>query len=507
MKLISLYIKKFKKFSDKWIYFNKHELDEELIAIYGNANITALIGENGIGKTTILSLIVLIFRYLQRDQDKLPTDFSLTYEINKENVTIEYINNSVFITIKNIKKLLLEMQRKNRKNLYALKKHQNSIQIENVTFDEVRKYIPTSVIASGFDIDYNVDYPSNLICDKFVKLNNNHYFSSSVGLYVSGGICKFFHSYFNKNNSLSKAFDRLSITIQPYVKVRLTLPYLFDSPKSEEHTRMKRIEVLDGFYIPLRQDKFINLFKDIDYLAKKHNLSSRSLLINIFNKTVFNDFILGTYDGGFNWKFDLGNFMQTNQIYRDIIYMLVENNALYVNDIFLTKNDRPEYSIEKMSTGEKIIFGRVFNILSHIKSNSIIIIEEPEIHLNYNWVKQLISILLELFKDYPVHLLLSSHNYSFVNNLQSEQVLLLTEDKIKKPDHSIFLANEDYIGQMLNNNIHINSLIEDHLENIINKDDTSLIKYFFEITGESYLKLILFKKLVSLGEIDVESIK
>lgn len=41
-------------------------------------------GENGSGKTTILSFIAKIFRYIQRFRDRIPCDFSLAYTIETD---------------------------------------------------------------------------------------------------------------------------------------------------------------------------------------------------------------------------------------------------------------------------------------------------------------------------------------------------------------------------------------------------------------------------------------
>lgn len=70
-----------------------------------------------------------------------------------------------------------------------------------------------------------------------------------------------------------------------------------------------------------------------------------------------------------------------------------------------------------MSSGEKMFIIRILSILSEIEDNSIIIIEEPELHLNPSWTKQIVTMLHHFFNTYNVHFIISTHNYSFINTV------------------------------------------------------------------------------------------
>lgn len=89
MKILKLYIEDYKKFLNETIDFNIKHNEKYFKDIYGDINITALIGANGTGKTTILSMIAIIFRYLQRNQYLIPSNFELLYEINNNEILIE----------------------------------------------------------------------------------------------------------------------------------------------------------------------------------------------------------------------------------------------------------------------------------------------------------------------------------------------------------------------------------------------------------------------------------
>ena len=89
MKIFSLYIEKYMKFEKQEIKFNsenisrsKEDFQKEL---FGKMNITLFCGLNGTGKTSVLSFIAKIFRYLQRFRERIPSDFKIHYSIKKEN--------------------------------------------------------------------------------------------------------------------------------------------------------------------------------------------------------------------------------------------------------------------------------------------------------------------------------------------------------------------------------------------------------------------------------------
>ncbi|WP_067143101.1 AAA family ATPase [Oceanivirga salmonicida] len=170
-----LYIKNYKKFFNQNIYFGEYNRNKFEINIFKDMKITAFIGLNGSGKTTILSLIVMIFRYIERYQDRIPTDFILKYSINDSEVIISKVEKVIFIEINKIKYILLGMERKNGRNIYPENEYSKKFNYPRIIFDDIRKYIPKFVIVSGFDEEYMIEYNQNLICDKFVKFYSNLY--------------------------------------------------------------------------------------------------------------------------------------------------------------------------------------------------------------------------------------------------------------------------------------------------------------------------------------------
>ncbi|WP_315971258.1 AAA family ATPase [Clostridium botulinum] len=164
-------------------------------------------------------------------------------------------------------------------------------------------------------------------------------------------------------------------------------------------------------------------------------------------------------------------------------------------------------SLNKMSTGEKIFLCRLFFLLSKIQNDSLIILEEPEIHLNYSWVKQLITVIKLLFDEYKTHFLISTHNNAFINMLFAQNILILEDDTIKHPNFNIFLANEREINRKLFKNSNIKNIIEKEILSMIDTANKEELEYIMSNLGESYFKYMLFRRLNEIGDKDVESDK
>lgn len=93
MKLKYLYIENYKKIKKTEIQFETDSLNTKLYKeYYPNLSFNILVGENGTGKTTIMSFICRIFNNLQRYHDRIECDFILKYSISnedKESIEIE----------------------------------------------------------------------------------------------------------------------------------------------------------------------------------------------------------------------------------------------------------------------------------------------------------------------------------------------------------------------------------------------------------------------------------
>lgn len=176
--------------------------------LYKNASITAFIGLNGTGKTTILSLIANIFRNLERSQSKIPTDFKLNYEINDHQVSIQRYEEVVYMRIDDEGTFVLpERGRRKGQDYYNKEKVPSDYTEKTKKFHEILDFIPRRVIVSGFDSEYELEYPINLLATKLLKINSKLYYKNTYGMDFSEGIFKFINMYF-QNQQLNYIFKK-----------------------------------------------------------------------------------------------------------------------------------------------------------------------------------------------------------------------------------------------------------------------------------------------------------
>lgn len=467
--------------------------------LYNNLNITAFIGLNGSGKTTILSLIAAIFRYIERGQEKIPTDFELYYNINNSNVILRRDQGLMYIKVdNNADKILLKTERKNGKLYYNKDEIPTIFKERTVFVDDVIQYLPSNVLVSGFDKEYELEYHSRLIAKRIVKVNTNMYYDTAYGLDISLGMFRFFDCYFS-SVSLRKTFHKMDLSFSDEVYVRYSPPVCY---YEEKNSHLYNYDLfLDKYYI---KPESLTYFNELLEIREKYSMELSQISIDDFMNGSFFDIFRLTYsDDGFNLIFSFSNTILKHKFAREIINLLISHKYLYFNNFLISRIQK--YNIKNMSTGEKLLMGRIFFFLSHIENESILILEEPELHLNYFWNKHYISILQDLMNNYKSHVLISSHDYGLISSLFSEQILLLDSNGVRSPTFKTFLADENIILSKLVKQSLTENSFEEKVISALDSDNIDMIKEYFSVMGESYLKIVLFKKLVELGEISVES--
>ncbi len=110
-------------------------------------------------------------------------------------------------------------------------------------------------------------------------------------------------------------------------------------------------------------------------------------------------------------------------------YTIIQNlrNLKIIRDITLyVYRFGQKYSFDECSSGEKHILFAFLNIARHIRDNSLILIDEPEISLHPNWQMIYITALKQLFRDYPsCHFVIASHSPYLVSDLNPESSSLI----------------------------------------------------------------------------------
>ncbi len=463
MKITKLYIKDFKKYKDQTIIFNSEDYNTIQQELYKKMNLTLLSGENGSGKSTILSFIAIIFRYLQRYRERIPCDFILSYEINHNN-TIIHIELSKTGNLFYIKKhgktsIIQKYDLKSRGYVSYTDSYLDCIipfrdlELNQVTYDEIQSYLPSKIVVLGIDIDYkNLSYQGNYIGQRLMEYRDiaYAYTKSGIGSDFSFGILYVLNkSYTDKQ--LSSVLETMGISFSPYVDI----------------------------FLNFSENEFYS-FNENKKIAQKH-----------FSELFWKEYVISEDD--MNYKFDLKKFLQSESNY-EVISFFVQHRLIYINEFYIIKENN-SIALSGMSTGEKIFLCHLFFVSSKIQDNIILIWEEPETHLNRMWAKQLIPLFTILFNNYDSHILLSSHDTNLINSLFPNQILLLKNNHVTNPNFNTFLANDTEItNNLFNIEMKLNPF-EKYILSQINDTNPEELKYLLSLLGESFFKFLIYKKL------------
>lgn len=167
--------------------------------------------------------------------------------------------------------------------------------------------------------------------------------------------------------------------------------------------------------------------------------------------------------------------------------------AIYINDISMTGLDGRELTLRTLSSGQKFLFVRIVTILGAIQRNSLVLIEEPEMHLDPTWSRQLISLLVSFFKGYKAHFLIATHSFSLLNSVPSSWVLVADHGTFAPARHNTLLANESALAGMLY--AADSHLVEERVRKYIQRASVNQLLALFEILGESSARYDVFRRI------------
>ncbi|WP_430882471.1 AAA family ATPase [Fusibacter sp. JL216-2] len=484
MRLISIWIDNYKIYNDNEIVFSKsEEVNVIQSKLFSKLSINTLVGSNGSGKSTIMGFIASIFHNLERYHTRIESDFRLLYEIDvdEENVIVQLEKIGPNIFFKNTQdtnnKLLLEWEIK--KKAPVRREYQREYKY-TCSYDEIRKYLPKNIIVSCFEIDemYPDKRTYNYVGDRIVKLHKvgATTISTGYGLGITEGIIKLYSIFANNKIARNKLENALDIKFSNRVKVLFEFIYFED-------------------FIPQYSDYDEEVMSQ---LFKKYSTHFNIYDFNEFTEFIFSEELWGEYIVGIEddsaCYLDILSFIEADPVNSEILLSLSKGKSTYINEIYIEKWGK-QLPFNKMSSGEKIFLYRMISILSHICSGSIVLLDEPEVHLNEKWSRQLVSVLSLLFSGFQSHILVATHSHLFINNLFKENVMLFENGSVRNPRVPIFLASPHEIYRELNGD----QIYQNISENLVlealgvgNKDE--LLQIYNEL-GESVYKYLVFKML------------
>ena len=351
-----------------------------------NINITAIVGENGTGKSSVLNAI------LNATEDYFPenTNFILVFS-NEKN---EYYTSNFEIETKITK----SPDNNYKKSLVAYQNRGNND--KQILFSDINQYNEESTKQAfrGYrKIDVSKDIIVRLLVLEIGKINPS--FKLSSFMYLPNKI----------SIRLKRKEELIGQNIGFFPTYREKIQNIFSDITDLEH----QILFIEGGKNDIKERKI---------LRNKDVLKSKLIEKDPKYKTIYIDLSEVLKEK----EFDISKL--TDDI-KDK-YIREESYFDYLDFDLIDKEDR---RYNDLSHGEQMLFGQLLNLYFYCTLNEdlIFLFDEPEIALHPRWQKNYINefytLLMKMERNY--HFIFSSHSPFLLSDLPKQNVIFLEKDE------------------------------------------------------------------------------
>lgn len=342
-----------------------------------------VIGENGSGKSYLLSQVADFFRFIQKIASKEKKPY-----YKYENASVEYLIDS---------------------NLFFVKKNKSKVLffVNGVQEDISSIKLPTKVITMSFMVNDKFSFSRSEEDDFYdyrgVRATSNASYTSTIKRMITNSLI----SSIGYKDKLKAVIDTLhflgmnEILAITYVLNRKTLlkkqpPLNTINSKVDKILKRKRYVNKNELYKIKENPELI--IHDIDVLCRE--CSERNGKIHL------------TLDLGNEGKGDKTSLFQSLSRLEKLEFISNPDVEFYKKDNF---------SFEETSSGEKNIIFTILNLIASIKNNSLLLIDEPELSLHPVWQMKYINFIKKSIEsNFDCHLIFASHSHFMVSDLESE---------------------------------------------------------------------------------------
>ena len=414
MELVYLWVDSYKNIENQVFNFSprftcKYEDGEltigkkEHVSIFPeNINVTAIVGENGSGKSSILEFLAEIFRIEHNKNKNLIVDndhnhnFSLAFKIKDKTYKIQSINNYDSNTFNENEKI---------ENILDYYIYSNDKEIEN------QFLLDNASIAQMIVYDYSKN--------KNFQLSSFMYLPTIIKI----RLCDF-----------ERKFEKLITNdkLYPLSKHERDDIYIKDKG-NEQQTQIAEFEGINN-------DKYLQflILKLLANNEKTHNfyLTKEEIQTKLTSQKV--EFVS---EDDFNKYFTISEKL-FQKFEKEVTVLDEKEREIYIEKYydffefdFIDEKGR-EYS--DLSHGEKLLFAQLLNIYYNSEKskndNLLFLFDEPETALHPQWQKNYINEVYNLGKKIGknYHFILTSHSPFLLSDIPKENVIFL--DKYKKDE-------------------------------------------------------------------------
>lgn len=559
MELVYLWVEEYKNIKRQGFNFSprfrceydekKKELiineNKDYVSIFPeNINITAIVGENGSGKSSILAEILQCtishksICFFDKDTNTIYSNVKISDKSNislKKFLTTAALHKKSFFyhLKKDTEYPILENNYgvyTDERNIFTEpNKKDNILNIEDEKINTFRKII--NLIDDDFNIRTKIDvffYPRRIELKKDkkiediikTKLNEENLLNRYVFLKekLSPKELILFENilYFK---SLSCELKLTFINIKYF---SLDQDFLSDEKKVREeinlfHKQIKKVSLLEDVE-KLRKEFIKNSSADRKQRIKTYDELKKTIEL-FYNIDEIISLLEENYNGG-----NVFNAVEMKKLDDNKVEMLINlPSFLYIE--IKGKNRR---SYKDLSSGEKMLLEIVFSIRNVVSlrekndscENIFILLDEIENSLHPEWQKKIVSTLLAYLNDFHINIqvIIATHSPFILSDIPKENILFLEKGKQVYPfesgqtfganihtllSHGFFMK-DGLMGEFAKSKI--NETIKYLNQKVLTKEEIDYCENIISIIGEPLIKRQLQKMLDSKKYQGIESI-
>ncbi|WP_428742586.1 AAA family ATPase [Tenacibaculum sp.] len=348
--------------------------------------ITLITGENDSGKSTIGKTLYSIIRSFNSVEESF-NDSKLSF-ISKKIDEISSILVRGKVRSEADSKILNKAISQNL-DLFIGKKNDTDTTIQNLRklYNSLKTYSNNTLKENILKTINEIEEREGISIDstQFMSFELSEYFNLEFGNHTS--------NYFNKKKSLIElktSIDNIVINIRENMisleKMPINFPY-------------KDVIFIES---PLFLDKKRKSFNFTD-LRNKNNYLNYKINQEPFSKDIFSSNI------------------KDIKILNNIIKEIIGGNFSYndKNEIIFNKKGK-SFSLNNVATGLKT-FGAIQLLIdnNNLNVDTLLVIDEPEVHLHPTWQVKFAEILILLSKEFAIPMVLTSHSPYFIEALEA----------------------------------------------------------------------------------------
>lgn len=175
-------------------------------------------------------------------------------------------------------------------------------------------------------------------------------------------------------------------------------------------------------------DNLISDFSYTNYFRFPKNLPDFNQLISFYYGEDIHKESL-TFESDKVKQINIKENLQNHHIFLDKIYE--KKRFLYAKQIFrdMGLSEYLDFNLipySDLSSGQQIIYKLVLNILAYIEDFSLIIIDEPEVHLHPNMLAKVMTILRKTLNTFKSYAIMSTHSSLVLQQIPARSVRLIS---------------------------------------------------------------------------------